>query len=315
MTTEQQQTDDGKAKEPEAPTENFTVVTSDRMEPEAEEAEAGAEEAKAAEAKETDADEDTIPEGVRKALANARRRAREAEAKARTVEDRLAELEEERKAAEAEAAEDEPEANDFDTYEQYVEAKQEWDAKQKSPRQKAREKAEGDDAGEVIDGIPVKDVQTATRSLYEAVADVDEDFAGQLVAKDNPLGLTITAPMIVAINDADDPAGVMRHLADNPELSEEIAALPPKRLERRLLKLELELARDAVKAAEKSEAAAEKDAKPAAKRGSAAPDPIAPGQGRHQVVRTPVDAIRRGDFKTFERLRNEEEAKRGPGSW
>jgi hypothetical protein len=63
----------------------------------------------------------------------------------------------------------------------------------------------------------------------------------QITAKGNPTGIVLTAPMLMAINDSDDPVSLVRHLSESPELSVEISEMSPKRMERRLLKLELQI--------------------------------------------------------------------------
>ena len=153
------------------------------------------------------------------------------------------------------------------------------------------------------------DLADARDDILDALRDADEDLAAKLTAKDNPTGIVLTAPMIMAINDSDDPVVLMRHLADNPKVSKQIAEMSPKRMERRLLKIELQIEARTVA---KKDAAKEA---PAPKRASGAPDPIEPGSGRTQTHLTAAEAAKRGDFKSFEKIRNEEEEKSSQGRW
>jgi len=143
----------------------------------------------------------------------------EAKKPGRTVEDRLAELQAERLADDA--AE-----------------------KAKSPCQKAKEKA--DAKAEEIDGIPSDKLEQARDDLLDAVRDADADLADKLMAKDNPtgislIGISLTAPMLMAINDSDNPVALLRHLAENPETAQEIVEMSPKRMEHCLLKIEIQI--------------------------------------------------------------------------
>ena len=88
----------------------------------------------------------------------------------------------------------------------------------------------------------------------------------------------------------------------------EIAEMSLKRMERRLLKLEMQIEAGTVAKKEAPQA-------PAPKRASGAPDPITPGTGRNQTRLTAAEAAKRGDFASYEKIRDEEEASRSPGGW
>ena len=112
------------------------------------------------------------------------------------------------------------------------------------PPIEAKEKA--DAKAEEIDGIPSDKLEQARDDLLDAVRDADADLADKLMAKDNPtgislIGISLTAPMLMAINDSDNPVALLRHLAENPETAQEIVEMSPKRMEHCLLKIEIQI--------------------------------------------------------------------------
>lgn len=155
--------------------------------------------------------------GVVKRIARAKRQTERAAAERDEMGDSLDAL----RALIAEARETkalrEPEPGDFATSAEFAKAHDRWtrvaDAigAQPAPRPSAADAEFGDAIAELREVVDASD-----KKLWQAVIDAGE-------------GLKISQPMVLALNDADDPAAALRMLKDNPAEAERIAGLSPAR--------------------------------------------------------------------------------------
>lgn len=303
----------------EAPKENFTITTSDYGPPPEPEKKAKPEDKGAADdvedddqdAPEGDDDDDDLddgklPKGAVKRLAREKRKrsealaaVREAEARAEELERRIAELEA-RQAGKSEP-EEEPDPDDFDTWDEYTAAKRKWDA----GRAKAKDAGKkGEDQPKEVQGVPVADLDRAREEVRSIIEDEDPDVWEQMVSDEK---LPFSPGVVVAMSMADDPVALAKHFLENRGELERISKMSPKRAQTAITKLELRLAL--------GEPAPKKvEDRPKADPGKVPPDPIKPVKGRAPTIEDANKALARGDFKTFERLRNEAERNRS-SSW
>jgi hypothetical protein len=247
-----------------------------------------------------------LPKGVRRRLERAQRQrdAAVAEAEQLRKDATKPKADDDPAGIENKAPADPPNAADFDDYEAYLEAKALYDKGKKAPPKKAAEPAKpaAEPKAEEKPAAPAKPDTEVVEAITAIGAEMKADHAelwGKVTADGNPLGLTITRDMLIAISDADNPATVLQALADKPELSKEIAKLPASQQIRRITKLDTGAAEPA------------KDGDKPAPKLSNAPPPITPGSGKGKGE---IDPIK--DFTTFEREREAEETGRGGiGEW
>lgn len=217
------------------------------------------------------------------------KRASEAERRAAEAEARLRELE--GKGDSYTDPDDEPDPGDYESYSDYLDALADWKSAQKGKtaddksQGKAKEKnqeQEPESDPEFDDAIAeVTEAFDETRSKYK---DFDEVISQQ--------DLTITKDMVKALAETDDPGEVAYYLGKHKDEATRIAALPPLAQAKEIGKLEARLQQ-----------------KPGKKLPSA-PDPISPVKGGDSKRKTVYEA---DSFREFERLRNEQDAKRGSG--
>lgn len=218
------------------------------------------------------------------------KRASEAERRAAEAEARLRELEGKVDSYTTDSDE-EPDPGDYESYNDYLDALADWKSAQKGktaddkPQGKAKEKnqeQEPESDPDFDDAIAeVTEAFDETRSKYK---DFDEVISQQ--------DLTITKDMVKALAETDDPGEVAYYLGKHKDEASRIAALPPLAQAKEIGKLEARLQQ-----------------KPGKKLPSA-PDPINPVKGGDSKRKTAYEA---DSFQEFERLRNEQDAKRGSG--
>lgn len=239
------------------------------------------------------------PGRLQKRIDRLTKRAAEAERRAAEAEAALAD----KKPAPAPKAEakEEPDPEDFETYDEYL---GEWEAwkdaaygkKPKAPEAKPEAKA---DTAKVEKETPDQEFQDALEDVREAFADTrakHTDFDEVIGAKD----LQITRDMVLALAEAEDPGSIVYHLGKHKEEAARIAALPPLAQAKEIGKLEVLVAKP--EEAEKS---------PKAKKATAAPAPIEP-VGGSDASKQSLDKM---SFSEYERTMNEKEKNRSGGFW
>lgn len=198
-----------------------------------------------------------------------------------------------------------PNAADFDNYEEYLDAKKLFDqgkSKKAEPAKADDKKAADTDKDKAK---PDLEVVQAITDIGDEIGETHADLWAKVTHQSNPLKLTITRDMLIAISDSDYPGEVLQALADKPELSKEIAGLSPAKQMARIVKLDKAPAGGKDKGDDTQGGGAQPG-----KKLSSAPEPIKQGGGRQQGE---VDPIK--DFSDFERSRNEEESKRSSDWW
>lgn len=233
---------------------------------------------------------DDLPDGVKRRVARANRQR-----------DRLAieneELRKQLAAKPADKAKDEPapapKAEDFDDYEDYLEAKKLHD---KPAPKKEEPKPETLPA---LDDDTARQLKGARDELQATLVDAGH---ADLFASVGKLDINVTPDMVMALSDPDaieHPESVLQAFLDKPDLANEIAALktPAARM-KRLAQLD----KPYVKAAAKAD---EDKGKPAPKRDSGAPPPIDETNGNARGAKS-YDSL---SFHEFEEVRNSEETK------
>lgn len=258
---------------------------------------AAAKAAAEAKAKGKDGDEEEdeagdLPEGVKKRVARANRardrekeRADTAEREAETLRKQLAERDKP-----ADAATTAPKAEDFDDYEDYLQAKKDFEAK---PAPKAEDKKPADDTTtqkpdrEVVDAVAeVKAILTEAghEAIFKAVVE-----AGEKVPVPRDVVLALADP------DAfDHPESVLQALLDDPARAVDLAKMKPAARMKHLMTFD-----KPYKAPAKGE-----ERKPAPKL-SEAPPPFDQTNGNAKGA-VDLDAL---PFSEFEKVRNEQESK------
>ena len=233
---------------------------------------------------------DDLPEGVKRRVSRAQRQRDQAREEAEALRKENEEL----RAAQAKSKADDtapPKAEDFDDYEDYLQAKKDHEAK---PKPKAEDKP-ADDAKPKPDAELVGAVKEIEASLMDAG---HGDLFKQVVAKAD---IDVTRDMAIAIADLDNPESVLQAFLDDPAKSKAIADLktPTARL-KALLKLDVPYVKPDAKKGDEAKDAAK--AKPTPK-GSDAPDPIDETNGNAQGE-AGYDGL---SFSEFEKRRNSEE--------
>lgn len=245
---------------------------------------------------ENDDDDDTgeLPEGVKKRVARANRardrekeRADTAEREAETLRKQLAERD--KPADDAKVA---PKAEDFDDYEDYLQAKKEFEAKPK-PEPKKDEPKPADDKSQK----PDREVVTAVAEVKALLTDAGH---GDVFDKIVEAGEKVPVPrdVVIALADPeafDHPESVLQALLDDPERAVKLAQMTPAARMKRLVAFDQPY---------KAPAKGEERGKPAPKL-SEAPPPIDQTNGNAKGA-VNLDAL---PFEEFEKVRNAQEAK------
>lgn len=293
---------------PEEETSGFTVESGGKPPAEekpaqpADEEDAGKVAAKGDEADDDDdgdkARADDLPPGVIKRLQRLKQRERDAITENEKLRAQL------RDRGEEVPEQAEPEAADFDTYEEFQAALDKWQGAKKDAKP-----GKGKAADDPNDPASPAALSRNTKAIHDALAADAADVWKTLTGKDTGGNYEITGPMMAAWAESDDPVAIGRYLAEHPDDTFEIAGMTPKQIERRFLKIEL-AAQSAPAEKPKAEAADEKPKR----KPSGAPDPIETGGRRRAAELTPEEAANRGDFRTFEKLRAQDE-EASVGGW
>lgn len=142
----------------------------------------------------------------------------------------------------AQPVDDAPKREQYETYEQYIEARAEYRADKRAAettRKAIEEARKSETEGRTREGQE-KAVREWNRKL-EAARDEIPDFDEVCAESEAP----VTEAMAAAIRESDRPGHLVHHLAKNPKEAERIAALSPARQAAEIVKLEDKLAKPA----------------------------------------------------------------------
>lgn len=182
-------------------------------------------------------------------------------------------------------SEKEPVEDDFETYDEYLDALDAYDNKQPKAEEKKTEpkQDEQEQASELTDSQ-----KTAMAVIKESVdsADKPEDFEAVALNPEVP----VTGEMLEALAECEDPAKVMYHLGQNKDLATDIASGSPAQQMRAIAKLDLTVT--------------SKPPKPT--KTTNAPDPINPVGGSDAQEKAPSEMT----FAEYEAHMNKKEHKR-----
>lgn len=159
----------------------------------------------------------------------------------------------------------EPNAEDFEEFDDYEEALKKFEEKKVKPKEEVKPKADARIANMQKDG-----------------REQHKDFDKLVSAKDFPL----TQEVLNEVLETDVPADVLYHLANNKKLAKKIADLDKKGIQRELIKIELKLEEKPTKEVKVTKA----------------PEPINPLNGGTETVRT-LETTK--SYNEYERLRNQ----------
>lgn len=160
------------------------------------------------------------------------------------------------------AAEDAPKAEQFSSYEDFLEAKAEWKAEQKVAEVLGRQQQNAKQQSERAEQTKL---QRAWESKVDAALEIYDDFEEVALAPDVP----ISGPMMEAILRTDKGADVAYYLGKNRAEAEKIARMDPFSQAVAIGRIEATIAR------------------PAAKKATSAPPPISPVGARSAPVKDP----------------------------
>lgn len=218
------------------------------------------------------------------------KRASEAERRAAEAEARLSEFESKGKGEDASNNEDEPDPGDYESYNDYLDALADWKSEHKGktandkPQGKQEKKQDKEPESDPDFDDAVAEVTEAFNDTRNKHKDFDEVISQQ--------DLIITKDMVKALAETEEPGEIAYYLGKHKDEASRIAALPVLAQAKEIGKLEARLQK-----------------KPGKKLPSA-PEPIDPVRGGDSKQKTAYEA---DDFGEFERLRNEQEQKRGSG--
>lgn len=238
-----------------------------------------------------DKGDDELPEGIKRRISRAQRQRNEAEAERVRLDAENAELRKQLAAKDkpADTAEP-PKAEDFDDYEEYLEAKKAHETKAKEPEKKEPPKQEAKPDRELVSAVTeLKAVLTEAGhgAIFDSVV-----AAGQNVPIPRDVVLALSDP-----DTFDHPETVLQALLDDPANAIKLAEMTPARRMKHLVKMDLPFkAKDEEKPKDKAPP----------RRQSGAPDPIDNTNGNTGQV-TDYATM---DFDDFETRRNEEAARR-----
>lgn len=193
---------------------------------------------------------------------------------------------------------EEPDPNDFDDYNEYLDALSDWKAGAKSDK---RNDANDDKKGKGKDDKkkepePDPDFEEALADVQAAFDDTrskHKDFDDVVGAKD----LAITSDMVKAMADSEDPGEIAYYLGKHKQEARRIAGLSAFQQAKEIGKLEAKLA-------------AQPNKQPS-KKATGAPDPIEPVGGN---ANSSQKDVRDMSFDEYEQARNAQEQRRG-GFW
>ncbi|QCQ65287.1 head scaffolding protein [Shewanella phage X14] len=182
-------------------------------------------------------------------------------------------------------SEKEPVEDDFETYDEYLDALDAYDNKQPKAEEKKTEpkQDEQEQSSELTDSQ-----KTAMAVIKESVdsADKPEDFEAVALNPEVP----VTGEMLEALAECEDPAKVMYHLGQNKDLAADIASGSPAQQMRAIAKLDLTVT--------------SKPPKPT--KTTNAPDPISPVGGSDAQEKAPAEM----SFAEYEAHMNKKERSR-----
>jgi hypothetical protein len=213
------------------PKDDDTTGADEQTDEEKAAAKAAEAKAKAKDGDDEDDEPGDLPEGVKKRVARANRARDREKERADTAEREAAELR--KQLAEAKPKADDtapPSADDFDTYEEYLQAKKEHEDKAKPEPKKDEPKPD--------EGKPDRELVGAVKEIEATLADAGHgDLFKQVVESKD---VDVTRDMAIAIAELDNPETVLQAFLDDPKLSKSIADLktPTARL-KALVKLAL----------------------------------------------------------------------------
>lgn len=154
----------------------------------------------------------------------------------------------------------EPVREAYDSYEAYIEARAEWKAEQKiEAKLKERDNRSQEEKSRAEQLEKAEAFKKRTKELAKSMEDFDEVMAEATGAPDSPVSRLLAEP----IEECENPAAILYHLAKNPEEAERIASLGAAKQAREIWALETKL-----------------KAEPAPKKPSKAPEPITPVGGK-----------------------------------
>jgi hypothetical protein len=169
---------------------------------------------------------------VQKRIDDVVREREEAKRRAEAAEKRLAELEDKKTDGKSDQA-SEPVESDYETYDDYLNAVDEFDQQQESKAKEEPEKSDKPNSDELTDA------QRTAMALIKEKVDQDaekySDFADVALNPEVP----ITGEMLEALAECDDPTKVMYHLGQNKDLAAQIAEKSPAQQMREIAKLDL----------------------------------------------------------------------------
>lgn len=180
--------------------------------------------------------------------------------------------------------EGEPKRDAYDSYELFIEAKAEWRADQAVEKRLAKNREQEETTRTAREqNERAEAFKKRTKELAKDLTDFDEVMAEATSDPDAPVSRLFAEP----INECDNPAAILYHLAKNPEEAERIASLPGQKQAREIWALEAKL-----------------KAEPPQKKPSKAPDPIKPGGGGSgPIAEVPSDKMPINDWMRLERER------------
>lgn len=154
----------------------------------------------------------------------------------------------------------EPKRESFDSYEAFIEARAEWKADQKV-EERFRKQSEEQQTRTATENQQkqAQEFKKRTKELAKGLENFDEVMAEATSSPDSPVSRLFAEP----IQECDNPAAVLFHLATNPEEAERIADLVGHKQAREIWALDAKL-----------------KSAPAPKKPSSAPEPIKPVGGK-----------------------------------
>lgn len=244
-----------------------------------------------------------VPKGVQNRINRLTREKRELERQLQEKEQALQQSKQSQsKGDSSEQAQDDkgPKAEDFESWDDYVSARDEWQQSRQTRQSSANEPAQVNvQQSDDVAAMP-NEVKEAVASIHDTFDDSREkhdDFDKVLTPVAQSGELVISDEMTIAISESEAPGELVYHLAKNPKESQRIAELPKTQQIKELLKLE---------------ASMQTPPKPTDKQISNAPDPITPLEGNSALPRKLSDAKSQEEYAE---IRKEMDAgtKRGEG--
>lgn len=189
-----------------------------------------------------------------------------------------------------------PNAEDFDSWDEYTAARDEWLQSMQARQSSANEPAQVKELQFAAMPDEVKEAVASIKDTFDDSRQKHDDFDKVLTAVAQNGALVVSAEMTVAISESEDPGELIYLLAKNPKESQRIAGLPKTRQIKELVKLEASM-----QAPPRPE-----------KKISGAPEPIKPLDGTSALPRRLSDAKTQGEYAEI-RQEMDKGTKRGEG--